>query len=60
MRFNLKLSSMMQITPSGYAHMTHMLNALSGGKLLVILEGGFVAHAFHTFLSHYALYFASC
>ncbi|KAL5183621.1 Histone deacetylase 15 [Glycine soja] len=29
------------ITPSGYAHMTHMLNALSGGKLLVILEGGY-------------------
>ncbi|ESW27132.1 hypothetical protein PHAVU_003G176700 [Phaseolus vulgaris] len=29
------------ITPSGYAHMTHMLNGLSGGKLLVILEGGY-------------------
>ncbi|KAG5039329.1 hypothetical protein JHK82_011484 [Glycine max] len=29
------------ITPSGYAHMTNMLNALSGGKLLVILEGGY-------------------
>ncbi|CAJ1944360.1 unnamed protein product [Sphenostylis stenocarpa] len=29
------------ITPSGYAHMTHMLNVLSGGKLLVILEGGY-------------------
>ncbi|WVZ11893.1 hypothetical protein V8G54_016423 [Vigna mungo] len=29
------------ITPSGYAHMTHMLNTLSGGKLLVILEGGY-------------------
>ncbi|KAG5056480.1 hypothetical protein JHK86_011476 [Glycine max] len=30
-----------EITPSGYAHMTNMLNALSGGKLLVILEGGY-------------------
>lgn len=29
------------ITPFGYAHMTHMLNALSGGKMLVILEGGY-------------------
>ncbi|KAK7265018.1 hypothetical protein RJT34_32634 [Clitoria ternatea] len=29
------------VTPSGYAHMTDMLNALSGGKLLVILEGGY-------------------
>lgn len=41
MRYTLKLSPMLQITPSGYAHMTHMLNALSGGKLLVILEGGY-------------------
>ncbi|KAL6994893.1 Histone deacetylase 15, variant 2 [Sarracenia purpurea var. burkii] len=29
------------VTPAGYAQMTHMLNSLSGGKLLVILEGGF-------------------
>ncbi|KAK1562315.1 hypothetical protein Q3G72_009946 [Acer saccharum] len=29
------------VTPAGYAQMTHMLNALSGGKLLVILEGGY-------------------
>ncbi|KAL2338300.1 hypothetical protein Fmac_012746 [Flemingia macrophylla] len=29
------------VTPPGYAHMTHMLNSLSGGKLLVILEGGY-------------------
>lgn len=29
------------VTPSGYAQMTHMLNALSGGKMLVILEGGY-------------------
>lgn len=47
-RFILKFPLMMQVTPSGYAQMTHMLNALSGGKLLVILEGGFVAHAFRT------------
>lgn len=55
-----KLSSMMQVTPSGYAQMTHMLNDLSGGKLLVILEGGFVANAILTCLIFYwALYFAS-
>ncbi|GAB4860959.1 hypothetical protein Ancab_036119 [Ancistrocladus abbreviatus] len=29
------------VTPVGYACMTHMLTALSGGKLLVILEGGY-------------------
>ncbi|XP_031288190.1 histone deacetylase 15 [Pistacia vera] len=29
------------VTPAGYAQMTHMLNVLSGGKLLVILEGGY-------------------
>lgn len=31
-----------QVTPAGYAHMTHLLNIVSGGKLLVILEGGSV------------------
>ncbi|XP_062116943.1 histone deacetylase 15 isoform X2 [Humulus lupulus] len=30
-----------EVTPSGYAKMTQMLNDLSGGKLLVILEGGY-------------------
>ncbi|XP_058227179.1 histone deacetylase 15 isoform X2 [Rhododendron vialii] len=29
------------VTPSGFAQMTHALNAISGGKLLVILEGGY-------------------
>ncbi|KAL0431126.1 UNVERIFIED_CONTAM: Histone deacetylase 15 [Sesamum radiatum] len=29
------------VTPTGYAQMTHMCSALSGGKLLVILEGGY-------------------
>ncbi|OIT05326.1 PREDICTED: histone deacetylase 15 [Nicotiana attenuata] len=29
------------VTPAGYASMTQMLSALSGGKLLVILEGGY-------------------
>ncbi|OMO91968.1 Histone deacetylase superfamily [Corchorus capsularis] len=29
------------VTPAGYAQMTSMLSALSGGKLLVILEGGY-------------------
>ncbi|XP_020577070.1 histone deacetylase 15 [Phalaenopsis equestris] len=29
------------VTPAGYAQMTHMLCSLSQGKLLVILEGGY-------------------
>ncbi|XP_057459925.1 histone deacetylase 15 isoform X2 [Actinidia eriantha] len=29
------------VTPAGFAQMTHILNTLSGGKLLVILEGGY-------------------
>ncbi|KAF8389799.1 hypothetical protein HHK36_024318 [Tetracentron sinense] len=29
------------VTPAGFAQMTHMLNGLSSGKLLVILEGGY-------------------
>ncbi|KAI3865877.1 hypothetical protein MKX03_014509 [Papaver bracteatum] len=29
------------VTPAGYEQMTHMLTSLSGGKLLVILEGGY-------------------
>ncbi|KAL4384371.1 hypothetical protein GQ457_15G001390 [Hibiscus cannabinus] len=29
------------VTPASYAQMTHMLSTLSGGKLLVILEGGY-------------------
>lgn len=29
------------VTPAGYAQMTKMLSSLSGGKLLVILEGGY-------------------
>jgi histone deacetylase 6 len=29
------------VTPSGYAHMTALLNSLSNGRMLVILEGGY-------------------
>ncbi|EIN11329.1 histone deacetylase clr3 [Punctularia strigosozonata HHB-11173 SS5] len=29
------------VTPTGYAHMTHMLSSLAGGKLVVALEGGY-------------------
>lgn len=29
------------VTPSGYASMTQMLSTLAGGKMLVILEGGY-------------------
>ncbi|KAJ7978838.1 Histone deacetylase [Quillaja saponaria] len=35
------LSGCCDVTPDGYAQMTHILNALSGGKLLVILKGGY-------------------
>lgn len=31
----------MLVSPDGYAHMTHMLSALAGGKLLLALEGGY-------------------
>ncbi|KAG5648501.1 hypothetical protein DXG03_003112 [Asterophora parasitica] len=29
------------VTPTGYAHMTHMLAGLAGGRLVVALEGGY-------------------
>ncbi|KAI0259417.1 histone deacetylase complex protein [Gloeopeniophorella convolvens] len=29
------------VSPAGYAHMTHMLSTLAGGKLVVALEGGY-------------------
>jgi len=29
------------VTPTGYAHMTHMLSSLANGKLVVALEGGY-------------------
>ncbi|KAL4078462.1 hypothetical protein V8B97DRAFT_1865803 [Scleroderma yunnanense] len=29
------------VTPTGYAHMTYMLSSLAGGKLVVVLEGGY-------------------
>ncbi|KAF8664383.1 hypothetical protein AX16_000754 [Volvariella volvacea WC 439] len=30
-----------EVTPTGYAHMTHMLSGLAGGRLVVALEGGY-------------------
>ncbi|XP_059189555.1 histone deacetylase 6 isoform X2 [Centropristis striata] len=30
-----------QVTPEGYAHLTHMLMSLAGGHVLLILEGGY-------------------
>lgn len=30
-----------KVTPAGYAHMTHMLMSLAGGKVAVCLEGGY-------------------
>ncbi|KAK2463227.1 hypothetical protein APHAL10511_004882 [Amanita phalloides] len=29
------------VSPAGYAHMTHMLAGLAGGKLVIALEGGY-------------------
>lgn len=29
------------VTPAGYAHMTHMLMSLAGGKIVVCMEGGY-------------------
>ncbi|GAA6044078.1 hypothetical protein JCM8097_005022 [Rhodosporidiobolus ruineniae] len=31
----------MLVSPDGFAHMTHMLEALAGGKLILALEGGY-------------------
>ncbi|OZJ01962.1 hypothetical protein BZG36_05129 [Bifiguratus adelaidae] len=36
------------VTPAGYAHMTHMLMALAGGKVAIVLEGGYNLHAIST------------
>lgn len=33
------------VSPEGYAHMTHQLLALAGGKLVVALEGGYTLEA---------------
>jgi len=30
-----------EVSPAGYAHMTHMLSGLAGGHLVVALEGGY-------------------
>ncbi|XP_078599604.1 protein deacetylase HDAC6-like isoform X3 [Branchiostoma floridae x Branchiostoma japonicum] len=29
------------VTPPGYAHMTHMLSSLAGGRVVLLLEGGY-------------------
>ncbi|KAI0690095.1 histone deacetylase complex protein [Cytidiella melzeri] len=36
------------VTPEGYAHMTHMLSGLANGKLVVALEGGYSLDAIST------------
>ncbi|KAM4662765.1 protein deacetylase HDAC6 isoform 2-T3 [Discoglossus pictus] len=30
-----------QVTPEGYAHMTHLLMGLAGGRVVLVLEGGY-------------------
>eukprot|EP00899_Mesostigma_viride_P015386 jgi/Mesvir1/23849/Mv10652-RA.1 len=30
-----------QVTPAGYAHMTHLLKGLAGGRVVLVLEGGY-------------------
>lgn len=37
-----------EVTPAGYAHMTHMLSGLANGKLVVALEGGYCLDAIST------------
>ncbi|KAJ3883543.1 histone deacetylase complex protein [Lentinula edodes] len=34
-----------KVSPAGYAHMTHMLSGLAGGRLVVALEGGYNLNA---------------
>lgn len=34
-----------KITPEGYAHMTSMLTTLAGGKVIMLLEGGYNLHS---------------
>lgn len=31
----------MDVTPAGYAHMTHMLSSLADGRVVMVLEGGY-------------------
>ena len=38
--------SYFQVTPAGYSRMTQMLGDICGGKMLVILEGGYVVSKF--------------
>ena len=38
----IKFSLYLQVTSAGYSRMTQMLGDLCGGKMLVILEGGYV------------------
>jgi histone deacetylase 6 len=34
-----------KVSPAGFSHMTHMLSSLAGGKLILILEGGYNLNA---------------
>ncbi|KAG0477106.1 hypothetical protein HPP92_013947 [Vanilla planifolia] len=51
------------VTPAGYAQMTHMLSSVSGGKSLVILEEGYnlrsISSSAHQLLRKYRSFFAS-
>jgi len=38
------------VTPAGYAHMTHMLSGLAGGRLVVALEVSFYFHISFAFV----------
>ncbi|KAF8332712.1 uncharacterized protein EI90DRAFT_3288915 [Cantharellus anzutake] len=33
------------VTPNGFAHMAHLLSALAGGRMVVVLEGGYDENA---------------
>ena len=40
MNFNFTYQGLCDITPEGYAHLTHMLMSLASGKVIFVLEVG--------------------
>ena len=52
----MQVNFLLQVTPAGYAKMTQMLNDISGGKILVILDGRLVANSFDKLL-YFQFYF---
>ncbi len=42
-----------QVTPEGYAHLTHQLMSLAAGRVLVILEVGYIHSHMHNVCNLY-------